>query len=601
VATQTIEVGANIDLDAMVTESAALPALVQRLGRLNRLGRPGSSPALVVHDPASGPDDPVYGPAREATWNWLSRLADPLTPRPGARPDTALLGDGLDVSPLALRRLQSDLFPDEREAMRPPEPYVPVLDHETLGAWAQTSPAPHPDPPVAPYLHGLGRGLPDVSIVWRAGLPADTREWTPMLRTVPPVADEALDAPVAAVRRWLAGVTTGGADFADVDGQPDTSDDVFGPTDGLVAVRYRGPQEDPQPVRAGGVRAGDLIVVRSEHGGCDEFGWNPASTDPVPDVADLADRSGRPILRLRPELLATVNQYHPTLVPALADLVMGAAQDAREEGLNSLAYRQALAGMGGELKLPLPRNLRRLAQGCTAVAVPAPGDVPTVLLAKRGGGQRGDDEVAASSANGSGKRIGLIAHQQAVAVRAAEFARNLRLPEDIADAVCRAALLHDEGKRDERFQAMLYERPLRAHAQSPLLAKSGMDPADRPRFARARRNAEYPSGMRHEALSARIARIALEDDGLDTELIVHLVAAHHGRNRPLLPAIADPNPVSVSYGSAELLSNETVDWANPKRFAELNERYGRWGLALLESIVRLADIWCSEREEGADT
>jgi CRISPR-associated endonuclease/helicase Cas3 len=48
---------------------------------------------------------------------------------------------------------------------------------------------------------------------------------------------------------------------------------------------------------------------------------------------------------------------------------------------------------------------------------------------------------------------------------------------------------------------------------------------------------------------------------------------------------------------AQLSTTDTVDWEGPQRFAQLNMRYGRWGLALLESVVRLADIWCSARSE----
>jgi CRISPR-associated endonuclease/helicase Cas3 len=170
----------------------------------------------------------------------------------------------------------------------------------------------------------------------------------------------------------------------------------------------------------------------------------------------------------------------------------------------------------------------------------------------------------------------------------------------------------------------------RKAAASEPLAKSGMDPADRAAFRRAARLSGYPSGMRHEAMSARFVAVLLrqahhqavagpaacdgtklsnavpasefEGHAVDGELIVHLVSTHHGWGRPLLPPIVDPAPVNIAVTAngldhGILSSADTVDWAGPSRFAQLSEKYGRWGLALLESIVRLADIWCSARSE----
>ncbi|MCY4272483.1 MAG: type I-U CRISPR-associated helicase/endonuclease Cas3, partial [bacterium] len=61
VATQTLEVGADLDADYLVTEACGARALTQRLGRLNRLGEKPHARAVYVHvDPKDG-QWPVYG------------------------------------------------------------------------------------------------------------------------------------------------------------------------------------------------------------------------------------------------------------------------------------------------------------------------------------------------------------------------------------------------------------------------------------------------------------------------------------------------------------------------------------------------------------
>lgn len=75
---------------------------------------------------------------------------------------------------------------------------------------------------------------------------------------------------------------------------------------------------------------------------------------------------------------------------------------------------------------------------------------------------------------------------------------------------------------------------------------------------------------------------------------MHLVISHHGKGRPLVPPADD--------GSMRNLSTEVngalvevpvdlgiIDWSQPSHFRRLNDRFGPWGLALLEAVVRLAD------------
>ncbi|WP_250564096.1 type I-G CRISPR-associated helicase/endonuclease Cas3g [Sphaerisporangium fuscum] len=601
-ATQTIEVGANIDADHLVTESASLAALIQRLGRLNRLGKLMRADAVVIHDGSVGPDDPVYGPARQATWQWLSTLTTPL--------ESDHLGEGLDVSPLALRALLEPVAPAARQTMREPLPYMPVLFGQVLDAWVRTSPIPHPDPPVAPYLHGIDRGSADVAVVWRSGLAgANPQGWPATVMEVPPSTEEAVEVSLHAVRQWLSEDQPTGP-LGDVEGTPE-GEGVPSHTWRLEhVVRYRG-RDDATLISPGEIRPGDLIVVPCEQGGCDEYGWNPASTYPVLDVADLAYRGGRPVVRLGPAVLDAAHRESPSIGQALRDLIDQTRAELADDTPPAVGvYRKELQRIIDLLPsddlddpLPLTRNLRALTRCAITFTEKAP---YVALLTAKGGAWVGDADAWSSSVTGQGKQMSLLAHEHAVANRAEEFALNLGLEPVLINSVRAAALWHDEGKRDPRFQAMLHGRPprvLRSGTHRELLAKSGLDPADRAAHRRAKLISGYPDGMRHEALSARITRLYLEIGSydVDPDLVIHLVAAHHGRSRPLLPPVTDPAPETVQLDElpATLGTEETLDWDAPRRFAELNQRYGRWGLALLECIVRLADIWCSEREEEA--
>nr|AHZ55897.1 Cas3 protein I-U-Sa [Salinispora arenicola] len=606
VATQTVEVGANIDLDALITESAPLASLVQRLGRLNRVARSGHGhgTAVVVHGSATGQEDPVYGPARLATWQWLSNKIDPARYTP--RLDPTQLAPWLDASPATLHRLTARLTADEQAALRGSTPYIPALQRRHLDTWARTAPAPVPDQPIEPFLHGVTDDQPPVAVVWRHGL-GPAHQWTDLVDEMPPVAEETLDLPVAAVRRWLLGIGPDptASDLDNTATTPPTTDVTIGQPPRIPRVlRYQG-RGDAQLIAPWKVRPGDTIVVPADVGGCDEYGWHPTSTAPVLDAADLALRRGRPVLRIGPTLVDAARRWSEHLAAlaqqlidhATADTGASAASPAAEPYLLVLKAMREHAPEG-----PLREVLSALLATRPRVILrtsPHQGGQPHLGVIAAQHDRLADDDTSMGSSTAA-RRVGLQPHQAAVAARARQFAEALGLPPRVIDSVARAALWHDEGKRDPRFQIMLWggSRAAADIAEQPL-AKSGIAPSDRAAFVRARTTAGYPDGMRHESLSARIAAARLTGDhDIHSDLVIHLVASHHGHARPLLPPVVDPRPTKVTVDDLGPFDTaDTIDWQQPHRFSQLNDAYGRWGLALLEAIVRLADIWCSARNE----
>jgi len=180
------------------------------------------------------------------------------------------------------------------------------------------------------------------------------------------------------------------------------------------------------------------------------------------------------------------------------------------------------------------------------------------------------------------KQIELDRHVADVEDHAQRIVRKLSLPEEIAEAVIVAARLHDNGKRRERFQLTLGNRDY----PDTVLAKSG-----------GRSAARLPEPFRHEFASVLDSQVDADFKRLSEpmqDLVLHLIAAHHGRARPhfKLEKTFDPER---SFSDAESLAIET-----PRRFARLQRRYGRWGLAYLESLLRAAD-WAASAAEAERT
>ena len=138
---------------------------------------------------------------------------------------------------------------------------------------------------------------------------------------------------------------------------------------------------------------------------------------------------------------------------------------------------------------------------------------------------------------------------------------------------------------------------LAAHFAPRLLAK-GSQARVGPAAARdQKRRSGLPKGFRHELISLTLMRRGAVDD----DLTMHLVASHHGRCRPFAPVVGDPAEVEwngwkLSREEAAATAAHRLDGGVPERFWALTRRYGWWGLAYLEALLRLGDWTASEEE-----
>lgn len=168
-------------------------------------------------------------------------------------------------------------------------------------------------------------------------------------------------------------------------------------------------------------------------------------------------------------------------------------------------------------------------------------------------------------------------HTTAIVEHLSRIAQRLGIEDPLRAALIAGARWHDKGK-----DRPVWQRYARNGGGVEVLAK-----ATRYLHPRALGGYRHEFGSLLDAMTdANLRKLP------DRELILHLIAAHHGWARPHF----EPRSSDSSYTTA---SNTQALSDVVRRFGQLQQIYGRWGLAWLESLVRCADIAASEEAIGS--
>ncbi|MFO7181192.1 MAG: type I-U CRISPR-associated helicase/endonuclease Cas3 [Pseudomonadota bacterium] len=629
VTTQCIEAGADFDFEAMVTECASLDALRQRFGRVDRLGGRGSESVILCRTDLLGRTvDPVYGQALSRTFEWLESIAS----------ESKMVDFGIDVVAPHIEKLG-----DKLAEYCAPTREAPVLLPAYLDQWAQTQPRPYADPDVSLFLHGIPEGkreaLPDVQVVFRADVTDEDlqskaaqaeKQLVEALEAVPPGSLEALSLPVWTVRSWLTARSAQADETSDVEGLA-TEEEPTAPQYGgkPVFVWFASDESRRGKICPGSeIAPGDVVVVPTSYGGIGPHkSFDPgAKAEDFTRIVDLGDvvqlhQRGRASLRLDERVIG------PFLTEE-AGKKLAALRATSEEELELDDVRALLealiAGEGWNETVPpwlaplrnalgsRPRLVSRetaTSRAWLAISRKRLEKTPSVLPIVD---DTSDSTTEEDEGSFLGSKVTLDSHLRGVASLAARLADRLSWPDKVKHSVEWAARLHDVGKADPRFQLMLYGGDEIDALSGKILAKSPIPRQAAQARRLARERAGYPAGQRHELVSlAMIERSSalrekVEASGADWELVLHLVASHHGWCRPFAPALGlegEGDPVSFVVDGLELRGNgdhgsDHFDSGVADRFFRLMKRYGWHELAYAEAVMRLSDHRQSEMEQG---
>lgn len=595
VSTSAGEVGMDLHADHMVSDLSTLDSMIQRLGRVNRFGQTEARVDVVYcaalnkeekkkQDDSNEKDEATSeGEEKSETAKTkkdenlalkktlalftLSKilLDDPMF-LAGLPEDVGLalrticktlIDDGMDVSPATLLELLKEK--DAAEAFAPVPETLDTTDI-LLDLWAQTSLMDIPArPEVSPWLHGIQENLPETWLAWRHELALlcdsdltddDITRWFQKFTIA---SKETLRKPTYRLK-W-----TGAAEKKWIESHEDCP--VF-----VLLANGQGRKMTIADMAKQGKRLNfATIVFPLKLGGLSDSGFFDIKVEtPAQDVADHTVQ--RIILekwndqyRLVP--LAEWSPSTPEIAEdsdnqsawqpwtTLKDAIRAAEIKSRKKAVFKLKVRQANEWEDNvhEWWLVLMKETR-FKNGVASARI------QTI------------DE-----------------HNLAVANIINIMSDKTVLPDGIKDALYLAAAHHDLGKAHERWQTAAGHEPATGLAKA---ISGGID-------------WRLLDGYRHE-LGSVLKAIEVEEirTHAERDMILHLIATHHGWARPHFEDRAFPTEVDT-----ETRNRTNLDIM--KRYINLQERFGYWQLAWLESLLRRADGIASmqqdeEYEEATD-
>jgi CRISPR-associated endonuclease/helicase Cas3 len=531
ICTSAGEVGIDISADHMICDLTTFERMAQRLGRVNRFGD-GDAEIDVVYD-ASWENKKEDEPIEQARCKTMALLKE-----------LPQVGERQSASPLALMRLRQreDLKSNLESAYTPPPTILPVSDI-LFDSWALTTIRGRLPgrPPVEPYLHGIeDERRAETYIAWREEV-WELRDMFEDPRQLEEFATDLLEDYPLKPHELL---------------RDSTSRKNTGVRDALASLARENGEDLPA-----WIQGPDETVVVTTLGQASELSLASRTVVLPPQAGGLKIAGGRSLGFF--DGRENFEKDYRNLY------------DVADEWWDENGSRRRVRVWGDDPEFEEKTTDMRLVRTIDtnpAAEEKEEGDATGRRFWHWYELPRTGDNDGSKAAKGA---VEWQVHTDDVLCNAKSIVEHLRLSEELRNALIVTAKSHDLGKKRKLFQRILGNM-----RTDILLAKSGKK--------------KQPLGpredYRHEFGSLLDAQDEAEFGRLSDEmkdLLLHVIAAHHGRGRPHFPADEafdpQPNGKDVPAIAAEV----------PRRFARLQRKYGRWGLAYLESLLRAADYAAS--------